>query len=160
MSDDVKVTEFLDIGLQKYPEARAAVDAFVEAVQGKLRSAFQALPGGEWKFVDTAGLSKGADFLSIWQEIQLPKERKAWLSAGLWWDWKLTPHKCVYFATISNSNDIPLPFDYVSKVEGVLMAKGEDGSYLYRPAESVETLESDLKVLIDARLAQPNRAKN
>ena len=157
MTDDI--TEFLNVGLQKYPEARAAVDAFVEAVQGKLRSVFHALPAGEWKFVGAAGLSKGADILSVWQEIQLPHQRQAGLGAVLWWDWKLTPHKCVYYAGIFYSNDIPLPFDYVSKVEGVLREKDKDGAYLYRPATSVETLESDLKVLIEARLAQPNRAK-
>ena len=161
MTDDFK--KFLDIGLQKYPEARAAVDAFVEDVQGKLRSVIQALPAGEWEFVGTAGLGKGADdqgvYLYGWKEIQLPIQRKAWLGAGLWWDWKLTPDKCVYYATIENSNDVPLPFDYDSEVEGVLMAKDEDRAYLYRPATSVGTLESDLKVLIEARLAQPNRAK-
>lgn len=159
MTDDVK--KFLDIGLQKYPEARAAVDAFDKAVQGKLRSVFQALPAGEWAFVGTAGLSYEADqgegaSLSVWQEIQLPKQRKAWLYAGLWWDWQLTPDKCVYYANIFYSNGVPLPFDYDSKVEGVSMEKG---AYLYRPAKSVETLESDLKVLIEARLAQPNKAK-
>lgn len=157
MTDEIK--EFLNIGLQKYPEARAAVDAFVEAVQGKLRSVFHALPAGEWKFVGTVGLSKGVDLLCIYQEIQLPIQRKTWLSAGLWWDWKLTPDKCVYYAGIFYSNDIPLPFDYDAKVEGVLMAKDEDGAYLYRPATRVETLESDLKELIETRLAQPNRAK-
>ena len=96
MTDDVKVKEFLDIGLQKYPEARAAVDAFDEAVQGKLRSVFHALTAGEWKFVGKVGLNREADCLSVWQEIQLPNQRKAWLDAGLWWYWKLTPDKCVY----------------------------------------------------------------
>ncbi len=157
MTDEVK--EFLDIGLQKYPEARAAVDAFVEAVQGKLRSVFHVLPAGEWKFVGTVGLNQEANCLSVWQEIQLPKQRKAWLDAGLWWDWQLTQDKCVYYANIFYSNGVPLRFDYGSKVEGVLMAKDKEGAYLYRPAKSVETLESDLKVLIEARLAQPNRAK-
>jgi hypothetical protein len=160
MTDDIKVKEFLDTGLQKYPEARAALDAFDEAVQRKLQSVFSAaLPTGEWKFVGTARLSKGANYLSVWTEILHPKNGKAWLSAGLWWDRKLTPVTCVYFAEIANSNDVPLSFDYVFKVEDVLMAKGEDGEFLYRPAKTVETLESDLKVLIEARLAQPNRAK-
>jgi len=158
MTDDIK--EFLDIGLQKYPEARAAVDAFVQDVQGKLQSVFRAaLPAGEWEFVGTARLNQGVDYLNVWKEIRHPKHGKAWLDAGLWWDWKLTPDKCVYYANIGNSNDVPLPFDYVFKVEDVLMAKGEDGAFLYRPAKSVDTLESDLKVLIEARLAQPNRAK-
>lgn len=156
-------TEFLNIGLQKYPEARKAVDAFVEDVQDKLRSVFHALPAGEWKFVGTAGVGKGADdqgvYLYGWKEIQYPRPGKAWLGAGLWWDWKLTPDKCVYYATIENSNDVPLPFNYDFNIENVLMAKSEDGAYLYRPATSVETLESDLKVLIEARLKQPNRAR-
>jgi hypothetical protein len=159
MTDDIK--EFLDIGLQKYPEARAAINAFEKAVQEKLRSVFRALPASEWDFVGTARLSQGVDdqgvYLSVWQEIQHPKHGKKFLSAGLWWDQKPTPDKCVCFAQIDNSNDVPLPFDYDSKVEGVSMAK--DGAFLYRPAKSVETLGSDLKALIEARLAQPNRAK-
>lgn len=158
MTDDVKVKEFLDIGLQKYPEARAAVDAFDEAVQGKLQSVFSAaLPTGEWTCVGTARLSKGANYLYVWTEILHPKHGKKRLLAGLWWDQKPAPDKCVYFAQIDNSNDVPLSFDYDFKVEDVLMAKGEDGAYLYRPATSVETLESDLKVLIETRLKQPNK---
>ena len=83
MTDDVN--DFLNIGLQKYPAARAVVETFVQEVQRKLQSIFSAaLPTGEWEFVGTARLSKGADYLSVWTEILHPKNGKAWLSAGLW----------------------------------------------------------------------------
>lgn len=157
MTDNVK--EFLDTGLQKYPEARAAVDAFVGDVQGKLQNVFRAALPTEWEFVGTARLSKGANYLYLGKEFQHPKNGKALLLAGLWWFRKLTPVTCVYFAEIVNSNDVSLAFDYDFKVEDVLMATGEDGEFLYRPAKTVETLESDLKVLIEARLKQPNKLR-
>lgn len=161
MTDDVG--SFLDVGLQRYPEARRAVDAFEEALDAKLRSVFYALPSGNWEFVGSPRRDRGEEpnagyYYSMWREVLLHnagKERKAWFDAGLWWDWQVTSDKCVIYATIGNSNDVPLAFDYRLKVEGVALAKSSLGCFLYRPVTIFESLEADLATVVAARLAQP-----
>lgn len=164
MLDETKKSEFLRLGLERYPDARDTVDYFQTSITDAILAAF--VEKTSWKnfapkrdstgnFENGKVTGSGDRYIQGWVAGTLPhvasSKDRVWLSLGLYWKPKYASASVVAFSSAWTEKGASVPFvdvlgRDVSVKLGALSKKSERRLYLV-PDANFEIAEAFLTLL-------------